>query len=452
MELVMSADTPFSWSPTSAPTVSQRYDDVWFRDLSMGWAVNSSGQILKTTDGGKRWDLKFQTPLLPNGRPIYLRCITFANELVGWAGTLTRAQRLYQTSDGGEHWDPVQGLPPAAPVKVCGLFAVSQEVIYGSGTNDPSDGAAMIKSIDGGKTWTAWDMSPHASSLIDVYFPTPDRGWVVGGFSDKPQPTYDNVRPVILATEDGGKTWEDRLKPLRSDFPEGTWGWKIQFLDDRVGFVSLENMTQAFILKTTDGGKTWAKFPVTENANIEGIGFLNAMEGWVGGWGDEDFATGTSSSTTDGGQTWKNADRIGKFINRFRFFGNPVTVGYAAGKTVYKYARQPQTAPLAMASSASFFASGATAAQQADDTETHRGTEVPIAFTLPQGSQRVALHIWNRFGKEIRTLLDEKRPDAGPRTIRWDRRDDQGNVVRHGVYIYRLTIDDRAESRVIALR
>ena len=71
---------------------------------------------------------------------------------------------------------------------MCGLWAVNQSVIYGSGTNDPSDGAAMIKSIDGGQTWTALDLSPHASSLIDVYFPTPDNGWVVGGFSDRPNP------------------------------------------------------------------------------------------------------------------------------------------------------------------------------------------------------------------------------------------------------------------------
>jgi photosystem II stability/assembly factor-like uncharacterized protein len=450
----MPADARFSWSPTSAPPVSQRYDDVWFRDRAVGWAVNSSGQILKTTDGGNKWDIKFQTPLLPNGRAIYLRCITFASELVGWVGTLTRAQRLYETSDGGESWHPVQGLPAAAPAKLCGLWAVDQEVIYGSGTNDPSDGAAMIKSIDGGKNWTAWDMSRHASNLIDVYFPTPDRGWVVGGFSEKPHPTYDDVLPVVLATEDGGKTWEDRLKPMRSSFPEGTWGWKIQFLDDRLGFVSLENMTQAFILKTTDGGKHWAKIVVTGNANLEGVGFINANEGWVGGWGDEEFATGTTSVTTDGGETWNNADSIGKFINRFRLLGNPVRVGYAAGRTVYKYTGQPQPQPVAsaMASGTSLFAAHAAEVQRTDDTETHREAGLAIAFTIPPEAQRASLHIWNRFGKEVRTLFDETNPSTGPRSIRWDRRDDQHELVPHGIYIYRLTVDDKAESRVIAVR
>jgi hypothetical protein len=309
----------------------------------------------------------------------------------------------------------------------------------------------MIKTIDGGRTWTALDLSPHASSLIDVYFPTPDHGWVVGGFSDRPNPAYGDLKPVILRTEDGGRTWEDRLKPMRSEFPAGTWGWKIQFLDSQLGFVSLENFTEAFILKTTDGGKSWAKFQVTKNANLEGIGFLNATEGWVGGWGDPLFATGKSSVTSDGGQTWKNADAIGVFINRFRFFGNPVTAGYAAGKTIYKYARKPDIAPRTIAPQAvasgpgkKFLASGA--------AESFSAAEVPVVFTLPAGSRRATIHIWSRFGKNVRTLFDERSPAAGPRTVRWDRRDDRGELVGHGVYIYRLTIDGEAESCVIALR
>ncbi|MDA9433494.1 hypothetical protein XH88_17180 [Bradyrhizobium sp. CCBAU 51627] len=370
--------------------------------------------------------------------------MAWPSEQVGCVGTLTTELRLYRTTDGGEHWNPVT-LPAAAPKKVCGLYAVDQSVIYGSGTNDPSDGAAVIKSSDGGNSWIAIDMSTHASNLIDIYFQTRERGWVVGGFSDKAQPTYDDVKPVILFTEDGGETWVDRLKDMRSQFVEGTWGWKIQFLNDRLGFVSLENMTQAFILKTEDGGKTWSKFSVHGNANIEGIGFLDSSTGWVGGWGDEDFASGKSSVTNDGGQSWQNADSIGKFINRFRFFGNPVNLGYAAGRTIYKYAPDVAiegVAPVAVA---------AAARAETESTPSY-DKQVPIRFQVPAGSERATLHIWNRFGKEMRTLIDEKKPEAGSREMVWDRKDDRGEAVRHGVYIYRVTVDGNAESGVFALR
>ncbi|MCK1564306.1 hypothetical protein IVB08_10080 [Bradyrhizobium sp. 173] len=439
------AEAALKWSPTGAPLVSQRYDDVWFFNPSVGWAVNSAGHVLKTTNGGTTWDIKFRTPILPTGRPVYLRCITWADERVGWVGTLTSDLRLYQTTDGGEHWNPVAGLPTAAPQKVCGLYAVDQSMIYGSGTNDPSDGAAVIKSSDGGNSWTAFDMSTHASNLIDIYFQSRERGWVVGGFSEKPQPTYDDVKPVILFTEDGGNTWVDRLKDMRSEFVEGTWGWKIQFLDDQLGFVSLENMTEAFILKTVDGGKNWSKFSVSGNANIEGIGFLNASNGWVGGWGDEDFASGKSSVTNDGGQSWQNADVIGRFINRFRFFGNPVSLGYAAGRSIYKFAPPAQTESVASTAVA------AAARAETETTQSYNG-QVPIKFQVPAGSQRATLHIWNRFGKEMRTLVDDKKPEAGLREIIWDRKDDQGQTVRRGVYIYRATVDGNAESRIFALR
>jgi hypothetical protein len=32
---------------------------------------------------------------------------------------------------------------------------------------------------------------------------------------------------------------------------------------------------------------------------------------------------GLSSATTDGGRNWQDANDIGRFINRFRFFGDP---------------------------------------------------------------------------------------------------------------------------------
>ena len=148
----------------------------------------------------------------------------------------------------------------------------------------------------------------------------------------------------MLFTEDGGETWVNRVADLQNQFPPGEWGWKIQFLNDQVGFVSLENFHQGAILKTTDGGLTWTRHVVNDpqqNANLEGIGFVDENHGWVGGWGDADFERRSSSETFDGGLTWRDANEIGTAINRFRFFGNPVTVGYASGETVYQYSSEP---------------------------------------------------------------------------------------------------------------
>jgi photosystem II stability/assembly factor-like uncharacterized protein len=381
------------WCPTAAPLASSRTDDIWFVDPQVGWAVNSNGQILKTTDGGASWTEQLQDR-------VYWRCIGFATPERGWAGTLTRGKRLYATTDGGATWELIEArLPANAPPWICGLSVVNEQVVYASGTNDPFLPAAMVKTTDGGATWTGWDMAAHASLLVDTYFPTPERGWVVGGKANVANPTRDDVKPVVLFTADGGVTWENRVANLEDEFPLGEWGWKIEFRNDQVGFVALENFTDGAILRTTDGGLTWQRHVVNDaqgpslegNANLEGIGFIDAQHGWVGGWGTEDFEGGFSSETHDGGSSWQNANHIGRFLNRFRFFGDPVTIGYASGDTVYKYSAEPcETA----------FADAADAGPQLLDEVAPVQVTRPIAigFTVPPGARRLTIDVWDRFG------------------------------------------------------
>lgn len=79
-------------------------------------------------------------------------------------------------------------------------------------------------------------MRAHANLLVDIYFPEPDRGWVVGGKADVPNPTTrGRVKPVVLFTEDGGQTWTNLLADMQADLPLGEWGWKIFFVNDAVG-------------------------------------------------------------------------------------------------------------------------------------------------------------------------------------------------------------------------
>lgn len=431
------------WRPTSAPQASSRYDDVWFVDPSTGWAVNSNGDILATRDGGASWQRQLHSD-------DYLRCVAFANRSIGWVGTLgqrNRPGRLYHTRDGGQRWEEVQNLPEVRPPFICGLYVVDESVIYASGTNDPAiTPPAMIKSTDGGRTWTGWDMSEHATILIDTYFSSPTEGWVVGGKANVPNPTRDDVKPVVLHTQDGGRTWTNRVADVQG-FPFGEWGWKIQFLNEKIGFVSLENFTAGAILKTTDGGRTWVRLPINDpqhNANLEGVGFIDESQGWVGGWGNASFTGGFSSATQDGGLNWQDANQIGRFINRFRFLGNPVTVGYSSGRTVYKYS----AAPVALAAAAI-----AQPTRILDSNEPLDASgPVEIAYTVPEGAGAIRVDIWNRFGVYVRRLQEQKDPPPGRHQVTWDFTGDRGESLPAGFYLYRITVDDEAESQVIHFR
>src|SRR5687767_13568758 len=98
------------WRKTNAPISSSRTDDIWFVSADVGWAVNSNGQILKTEDGGDSWTVQHQD------NSVYLRCVGFAGDRIGWAGSL-RGTRLFHTTDGGANWAAVSNLPPT-PAKI----------------------------------------------------------------------------------------------------------------------------------------------------------------------------------------------------------------------------------------------------------------------------------------------------------------------------------------------
>jgi photosystem II stability/assembly factor-like uncharacterized protein len=425
----------FHWRRTGAPKASSRTDDIWFLDADRGWAVNSNGHILHTPDGGDTWETQFSSI------GAYLRCVGFADDRRGWVGTLASSRRLYHTSDGGTTWAPVDNLPPDAPPAICGLSVVNDRVLYGSGTNFPNRPAGVIKSVDGGATWTAIDMDAHATLLVDVFFRDEVRGWVVGGKADVPDPTRDDVVPVVLSTEDGGQTWENRLADITAELPHGEWGWKIAFVDDQIGFVSLENDADGAVLKTVDGGLSWTRKPVNDpqdNANLEGIGFVDDKLGWTGGWGDASFTGGFTSETRDGGETWTDANHVGRFLNRFRFIREPELVGYASGDIVYKYSAEPAGAEERVAPTPS----GA-------DAYARTSFPVRIPVDVPPGAESVRVDVWDRFGEHLATLLDESAPSAGAREVHWPGETESGGKAGPGIYIYRVTTGDDAESGTV---
>ena len=294
----------------------------------------------------------------------------------------------------------------------------------------------VLKTTDGGAKWTAIDMTPYATALIDIFFFDEDHGFVVGGKPKEGVSIRDNLIPVVLYTSDGGVTWENKVEDL--DFEAGEWGWKIYFVNAQVGYVSLEAFFRAAVLKTEDGGMTWTRLPVNDqqgNANLEGVGFITEKRGFVGGWGSFDFSAGYTSATVDGGQNWVDANEVGLFINRFRFLGEPVRVGYAAGRYVYKY--NPQAPPTLESRERELEIRKAGAMQRFVNTGT-------IHVEVPSGTKHAWLHLRDRFGEGVKVLLDEDGPAAGKRDIVWDGLDAEGNPVPAGIYLYRLTADGAA--------
>jgi len=73
-----------------------------------------------------------------------------------------------------------------------------------------------------------------------------------------------------------------------------------------------------------------------------------------------------------------------------------------------------------------------------------------IKFDLPEDT-RVSVVIYNILGNRVRTLVDNKMYRAGYHSLVWDGKDDNGNKVTSGIYIYRVQAGSRVSTRRMLL-
>jgi len=304
-----------TWQTIDIPQAI-RYDDVFFLNPQKGWACNNNGHIYQTNDGGQTWLLQFN-----NGNR-YLRSIEFMNDSVGFCGGLDADARLYRTADGGQTWTNISAQIPGLPGGICGLSCPGNNVVYGCGRWDQP--AYLIKSTDGGITWEKTDMSAWAGKLVDVFFITPDSGWVSG--------TAASIQNggIILSTSDGGKNWH--VKTLTN--VSGDIVWKMQTPDSLHFFASIERFAfgaNTQILKSSDGGANWSLRNVSlGQSRLQMIGFLDSLSGFCG--------SNSLFGTKDGGENWnKITMQPGENFNRFwRFSADSAIV---SGGHLYRLSR-----------------------------------------------------------------------------------------------------------------
>lgn len=452
----MKENSIYSWSPTGAgnpPQPHSRHDDIWFVNSNLGWAVNLGGEILKTSDGGSTWERQLQNP------DIYLRCIGFASENIGWAGGFKvknanndKAAILYKTINGGQKWTAIRNFSENEVEAICGLTVVNESIVYASGTNFPESPTRVLRTRNGGQDWSILDMSKYANMLVDIFFISPEIGWVIGGKSNNKSKNLERIdmKPVVLSTNNGGEYWINQLDNISNSLIRNEWGWKIHFLDKDNGFVSLENGSgfPGSILKTNNGGKTWNKLDINLDIDfetrdqkppegIEGIGFISNEIGWVGG---KNF----SLKTTDGGKSWISmTDQLGVYVNRFRFLDYPISNGYACGENVYRYAENADKNKLI-------------SHRENHEFKTHLGivnseTNFEINFTLEKEINNVRLDVWDCYGAHVITLVNNSLSGSGDRKFIWHGTDVNGKYCHKGLYFIRLTIDSNVECKIFEI-
>ncbi len=316
--LLLHAQLAPTWFVYPATPTAGRFDDVFFVNDSVGWAVSSDGEILKTVDAGVNW-------VLQKSSADYFRSVEFFDENTGFAGSLYG--RLYRTTDGGENWINITDLIPEDFSGICGMSAADDTNIYICGVW--SNPAYIFKSSDRGDSWEYIDMSSYAYSLVDIKFTDAMHGFATG------QSANLDEGGIILYTENGGIDWTvNKTTGHPNDYV-----WKIQLLDSVNAFGAIADVAGGFetrFLKSIDAGMNWEVKTVSDSYYyVEMCGFINMDTGWTGSY--------NVLETFDGGENW-HINNFGYNMNRFFKLNN--NLAFASGETIYVYSDTSYIAPM----------------------------------------------------------------------------------------------------------
>jgi photosystem II stability/assembly factor-like uncharacterized protein len=163
----------------------------------------------------------------------------------------------------------------------------------------------------------AWTAQSHpiqeGARLSAIAFPTAMVGYAVGVIRG------ESAKPFMLKTADGGDTWTEVAPPLT----EGTL-IDIFFLDEQIGWIVGASGDDGLVLKTTDGGTSWEVTRVHGSSlYFKQVVFLDLLRGFALGsikTGDKYY--GAVWETQNGGTTWNEWYKTEQSITCLNVYGN----------------------------------------------------------------------------------------------------------------------------------
>ncbi|MFH1195581.1 MAG: YCF48-related protein [bacterium] len=262
------------WSEISTGVDADLTQLFWTTDVC-GWAVGTSGTIIKTTDAGNSWHQ------VPSGVTTKLTGIAFNKSQDGsytFGAISGEYGTILTTSDGGATW-----------VKASSPTSYS---FYSIAAGDPVSAKGNILSIvgelskvyisyDHGQSWVPQMTSSPMDHLYKIFYLDHQFACIVGS------------NGIIYITSNGGASWT-----YKAGDPANPYLYGVYFHDYNFGYITGQNGT---ILNTTNGGDNWTKQNTGSSQQLNDIIFADQNNGYVVG-------NNSTLLQTTNGETWSGVN------------------------------------------------------------------------------------------------------------------------------------------------
>jgi photosystem II stability/assembly factor-like uncharacterized protein len=211
---------------------------------------------------------------LQAGQSVTLTTIQMINSSHGWAVEATG--HIIKTEDGGTTWKNVT--PFQAAFDRHGLFVLNTDAVWAVPAH-PEVNNVVWRTQDGGVTWEASQaihLSEGTFKPLSLQFPDAQHGWLLLLVKDESQ----NNRVLLYKSDDSGENWEQvnnlNTSDMQSYLPDSNSS--MVFFDGQNGWLggwwSKTKPNEWLVLTTADGGASWATqalpLPGQSNLNCSG--------------------------------------------------------------------------------------------------------------------------------------------------------------------------------------
>ncbi len=236
-----------------------------------------------------------------SGTTQLLIAVSPVNERVVWASG--KGGTYAVTTNGGQTWKSGV-VPGAAALQFRDVYGVSDKIAYLLSIGDNTTDFRIYKTVDGGAHWKIEFTNHKTNAFYDCFgFWSPTRGIA---HSDSVSGVFPDLRTTNGATWQSIASWMPPALAGEASFSSS--GTCVTTQGERNAWIATGGSTIARILATRDGGHTWNAYdtPLVSSPSGGGlsVAFRDAWHGMVGGG---DLANNTSidaARSEDGGRHW----------------------------------------------------------------------------------------------------------------------------------------------------